>query len=640
MAIVALSNNVTRSADFDAGTGYSTSNIGGGAAPGQELVTFYEGSASVSRKVTSSSGGGWWTTLTTPVNMTVSGNRVWMCKIYLSDSADLNSTGMRVRVGSTQSDYYGFLIHDDGTGVNKWPGTRSWLIVPIDPNQIEWRYTISGTPTLTIADEFAVVAALATGVAKSENLFLDEIDISDGLYLVGGDSTDTDGTYQDFVDFDEGTQGNRWGHVVTQEGILYVVGKLIIGRTAGGSVTATVFQDTGSVIVIPESRTGPGWNELEFDISSGTTDIDLIDGVFQGKGSGVGLIHTSTLTDFNDQEFYVIMDFTRTGIYKFLGELKTGDAVLYSKQGGTDNTNLTDGTIYWIGAYPSGGQYAWRIYPTYADSLAGTSPAGVNNPLGIEVHTFQKQPDTRPYLTVTGTSGTFDTFGCTFDNFGVISLTSGATLTNTKLLNCGSLIQNSGTITNCSISGSITNTGEAFITSDNLNNISYNSFVYSNGHAIEITTPGTYSFVGNTFTGYAGDSSNNAAIYNNSGGLVTINVTGGVASPSYRNSTGSPASSTVINNNVSITFTGLKENTEVRIYDAGTGAEIGGIESIVYGSPIDDTFTWQDASANVVNYVIHNIIYQSIRVENFTVPASDTSIPIQQIIDRNYNNPQ
>jgi len=46
--------------------------------------------------------------------------------------------------------------------------------------------------------------------------------------------------------------------------------------------------------------------------------------------------------------------------------------------------------------------------------------------------------------------------------------------------------------------------------------------------------------------------SSSAAIYNNSGGLVTLNLSGGVATPSYRNSNGS---STVINNNITTSIT-------------------------------------------------------------------------------------
>jgi len=57
-------------------------------------------------------------------------------------------------------------------------------------------------------------------------------------------------------------------------------------------------------------------------------------------------------------------------------------------------------------------------------------------------------------------------------------------------------------------------------------------------HAIMIETAGTYNFDGLTFTGFGADGTETAAIYNNSGGSVTINVTNGSA-PTVRNSSGS-----------------------------------------------------------------------------------------------------
>lgn len=66
------------------------------------------------------------------------------------------------------------------------------------------------------------------------------------------------------------------------------------------------------------------------------------------------------------------------------------------------------------------------------------------------------------------------------------------------------------------------------------------------GHAIYITQAGTYDFVDFEFNGFGADATTDAAVYNNSGGLVTINISGGL-SPTVRNGAGA---STVINNQV------------------------------------------------------------------------------------------
>ena len=157
--------------------------------------------------------------------------------------------------------------------------------------------------------------------------------------------------------------------------------------------------------------------------------------------------------------------------------------------------------------------------------------------------------DTRPVLTIIGTSGAFDATGCVFDRFATLTLTSASTLTNCTVSNSESLVQDGATISDCQFLGATTADGVAFIESDTPNLISDCSFTFSDGHAIEITNTGTYSFSGNTFSGYGADGTNDAAIYNNSGGAVTINVESGGDTPTVRNGSGA---STTINNTVTV----------------------------------------------------------------------------------------
>jgi hypothetical protein len=56
--------------------------------------------------------------------------------------------------------------------------------------------------------------------------------------------------------------------------------------------------------------------------------------------------------------------------------------------------------------------------------------------------------------------------------------------------------------------------------------------------------------------------------FNNSGGQVTLNVTGTI--PTFRN--GVASTTTIVS--VSITVTGLKDGTEVRVYSTGTTTEL------------------------------------------------------------------
>lgn len=84
-----------------------------------------------------------------------------------------------------------------------------------------------------------------------------------------------------------------------------------------------------------------------------------------------------------------------------------------------------------------------------------------------------------------------------------------------------------------------------------------------------------------------------------------------------------------------ITLTGLQENSEVRAYlgaDSSTAIEIDGIEN----SSTSFTFT-QDYAGQEGYIVIASIGYQN-TILNLTYLSENQSIPVNQIIDRNYRN--
>lgn len=248
-------------------------------------------------------------------------------------------------------------------------------------------------------------------------------------------------------------------------------------------------------------------------------------------------------------------------------------------------------------------------------------------------------PNTKWNLTLDGTSiPTFNDNGSLFQGFDTITLRSGSTLDGTSLDGGDSLIQNNATLTNCSVLNANTADGVAFITSNNPQAISNCSFTFSDGHAIEITTPGTYSFDGNSFTGYGADGTNDAAIYNNSGGAVTLNISN-ATSPTIRNGAGSTTS---VVQTVNLTVTGIEENSEIRIFEAGTITELDGSENVTTGSFI---YSYDGADiGNDVDIRIFNLEYQPLNFIQsqgtaITLAAQDSSLPVQQIFDRNYENP-
>lgn len=93
-------------------------------------------------------------------------------------------------------------------------------------------------------------------------------------------------------------------------------------------------------------------------------------------------------------------------------------------------------------------------------------------------------------------------------------------------------------------------------------------------------------------------------------------------------------------NNVQITLTGMRDNTEVRVYLFGTTTEVDGIENATDGTTDDRSFAFTVSSGTAITIRIINIDYVVPPDNEFDLtPTGDQVIPITQIIDRNYENP-
>jgi hypothetical protein len=197
----------------------------------------------------------------------------------------------------------------------------------------------------------------------------------------------------------------------------------------------------------------------------------------------------------------------------------------------------------------------------------------------------------------------------------------------------------------CSFTDNLIDSNRASIalttTGANLSGLQRCTFISDGtGHGIEITgAAGTFSLVGHTFTGYAASngSTGNEAIYVNiASGSVTLNVTSGGSTPTIRTA----GATVTVNNNIAVTLTGMKDNTEVRVYATGTTTpELAGIEDATSGSANNRSFTFSLTGGTAIDIRIYAVGYQPADILNYTVPGSDTSIPIQQVSDRWYTNP-
>ena len=200
---------------------------------------------------------------------------------------------------------------------------------------------------------------------------------------------------------------------------------------------------------------------------------------------------------------------------------------------------------------------------------------------------------------------------------------------------CGQINPGVVSFTNNTIANSTSSATGALILdrldATNLSNISFNSG--ETGHAIYITQAGTYTFTNFTYTGYGASGTTDAAVYNNSGGEVNINLSGGMA-PTVRNGAGSTTNVIVT---ATLTLTGLPQGTLTTIVEVANRdnvlfqGTVGATNQIAYsyggeeaGMIVDVLFMNQAYDPNIGDLL------------DFTLPSIDATLPISLIIDRTY----
>ncbi len=363
----------------------------------------------------------------------------------------------------------------------------------------------------------------------------------------------------------------------------------------------------GTPGIIIEGRDG---GTTDWDSSDIVTQLGVGAGTFKDGPAGTYLVNTPIQFGLNDTTTH---GFTDTNVFWLWEDQEFAPTALYGltapgNSGGT--TTVTLGVKTGSGDDATGAQGA----------IISAAATGVRWVMDFD------DPD------LDG----INLYGCQLIHGGAFLLNDPAvSVISSVYLDCDSaLVSNSEQLRNAVIDAN-TADGVAFMTTDDLSDIVFGDFQFSDGHGVELTTPNTSSQTskGNLFTGYGSDATNDAAVYNNSGaGLVTISVTSGGDSPTVRN--GTSASTTVVNN-TEITLTGLVDPTEVRVFAAGTTTpELAGQENVTTGS-----FVFSRPATEDVDIRIFAVTHLPADVLGFTIPAADTTLPIQQIFDRSFENP-
>lgn len=279
MGTVVVSNNNSRVEDAETTTGWV--NIGGGGGIAVEPDIVYQNVGAASRKVSTSYIGRGWTDAGS-TNLTTTDRRHWLVKITVTNPNALltrTSPAATIRIGSSASVYYDYFV----AGSDNYPPRGGWLLFPLSPNVSGYRDANAGTPTLTAINHYGILGDFSVG-SKSENVVMDAIDVGAGLNLVDGTGVSTDGNFQDFVSYDEGTATNRFGYVFTQGSAILVNGRLSIGQTTTPTSTATEFTDSGSVVIWQNGYAETGFHRLLVDLGGTGTEVSISGGTLISEG--------------------------------------------------------------------------------------------------------------------------------------------------------------------------------------------------------------------------------------------------------------------------------------------------------------------------------------------------------------------
>ncbi len=260
---------------------------------------------------------------------------------------------------------------------------------------------------------------------------------------------------------------------------------------------------------------------------------------------------------------------------------------------------------------------------------------------GVQTSITGSAPVSRGDFEIINSAAIFDSLGCTYTDLGYFILGSGTDTDGSTFRRCGQITQNGATIQNTLITNSH---AAVSVLADDIDIITNTDFISDgSNHAIELTSAhagGSYSLTNVTFTNYATSdgSSGNEAIFNNSGGHVNINVSGGTY-PYVKNGSGA---TTTVTANYAFTITGLELNTEVTVVTAGTATELYHVEN---ASTSDGSgkykIVYTHSGGGTIDVLIHHVDYipDISNIYNLTLPSTDSSTKVTMFFDDNYSNP-
>lgn len=200
--------------------------------------------------------------------------------------------------------------------------------------------------------------------------------------------------------------------------------------------------------------------------------------------------------------------------------------------------------------------------------------------------------------------------GWRFVDFGITTLRLNATVPGCTWLRSGIITQNGATMDGVRIESCAETHA---ILSNNPDLIKNSTFIQGSGHAVRCDDSGPYSWEGNIDSGYTGTRGSNlnsstgstdAMFYNNSGGLITLNVDSTGLQPSVRNGAGA---TTVVNQVVTLTVAVVDE-ANVAIPYASVSIQDQSDDSEISAGTANNLGVYTDSNYNYVSDVAVNVV--------------------------------
>ena len=523
--------------------------------------------------------------------------------VYPSLDTEVNG-GIRTVMGSALNAFYGFKhLGSDSYIYDGWINLATGD--PADTD-ITADYTV-GSPTTT--KQYHGWAFNAISVPSKGNPYkVDAIRYGRcEIACINGDVT-AYGTFPDMAqenDYNDGTNGyNRWGlfREVTANNYLWK------GLMSLGNATVVDFRDSNATISVDNTKhVTPAFNRIEINNAGSRVDWTGV------TIAALGSVSRGDLEVIDDADVnFEACSFSDMGTFGFLGS-STINGTTFRRC----NLITTGGGLFDACSFDSSNDTAKAVIvssPANAAKITGSEFVSTGSGNGLEMGGTAANI-TLNDLDFTGYSTTIDADKAIFVNIATGSMT--INISGGSGVTADSHVRTAGCI--------VTVSADVSITFDKMRDDTevriYENTTVTNTD-ISFTSPSTISSAGSEFGVFSvGDEITISDSDNNDSSYKILTQSASTLTTTAANITTESAGA-----NISI-----KKTNQV---------EIDGIEDATAGTADNRSFTWASPAATVVDYVIHHWsgaapFYQTIRVNGYVVPSANTTININQLVNRN-----